>query len=319
MDNQEECGICLDALTDAVELPCRHKFCSDCLERWSPKYHTGNGENLANRCCPLCRERIPPSKEMIKHLHFLRDLKSGMEERGETDSPFYAMQSKCLEEMEQEIGDWDGNLINHSQECMVLPRDIYEAAKHGNIPQVLRWLGPQPVEGKRINAGERGLSMTLVHCVSLIDNPAFLSILLQLGANVNSQSANGSTALSITQNDTQIRLLLEWGGEFRCSALSESNGKISRDHLSMIFCMNGKIKLGNLVKSELGGRRCEVTNLTNHPHLNGKTCVVDKYFPEKNKYIQGRRTFGFSCSRQQLQLGSHQEKSRPSYGMDIPL
>ena len=48
--------------------------------------------------------------------------------------------------------------------------------------------------------------------------------------------------------------------------------------------MSGNNTLANLVSSEFGGRRCEVINLPNHPHLNGKTCVVEKYITKKDKY-----------------------------------
>ena len=43
-------------------------------------------------------------------------------------------------------------------------------------------------------------------------------------------------------------------------------------------------KLANLISSEFGGRRCEVINLPNHPQLNGKTCVVEKYIAKKERY-----------------------------------
>ena len=48
--------------------------------------------------------------------------------------------------------------------------------------------------------------------------------------------------------------------------------------------MAGNNKLANLVSSDFGGRRCEVINLPNHPRLNGKTCVVEKYITKKDKY-----------------------------------
>ena len=38
------------------------------------------------------------------------------------------------------------------------------------------------------------------------------------------------------------------------------------------------------MESELGGRRCEITNLTSRPELNGKTCVADEYLPNSNQY-----------------------------------
>ncbi|EJK46242.1 hypothetical protein THAOC_35101 [Thalassiosira oceanica] len=36
-------------------------------------------------------------------------------------------------------------------------------------------------------------------------------------------------------------------------------------------------ELANLLESELGGRSCEVVNLSSRPELNGKTCVTDEY------------------------------------------
>ena len=47
-------------------------------------------------------------------------------------------------------------------------------------------------------------------------------------------------------------------------------------------CGNGK--LTNLLKSEFGGRRCEVINLPNRPDLIGKTCLVENYLPTKGRY-----------------------------------
>lgn len=47
---------------------------------------------------------------------------------------------------------------------------------------------------------------------------------------------------------------------------------------------SSKSKLANLLKSEFGGRRCEIINLTSRPDLIGKTCVVDKFMPNKGRY-----------------------------------
>ena len=44
------------------------------------------------------------------------------------------------------------------------------------------------------------------------------------------------------------------------------------------------VNLKKLISSEFGGRRCEVINLPNHPQLNGKACVVEKYITKKDKY-----------------------------------
>ena len=47
---------------------------------------------------------------------------------------------------------------------------------------------------------------------------------------------------------------------------------------------HGNTKLAKLAKSEFGGRRCEIIDLPKHPDLIGKTCVVEKYLPEKGRY-----------------------------------
>ena len=57
-----------------------------------------------------------------------------------------------------------------------------------------------------------------------------------------------------------------------------------RDAFIQVTKQSGNIKLANLISSEFGGRRCEVINLPNHPQLNGKTCVVEKYIAKKDKY-----------------------------------
>ncbi|EJK69795.1 hypothetical protein THAOC_08909, partial [Thalassiosira oceanica] len=43
-------------------------------------------------------------------------------------------------------------------------------------------------------------------------------------------------------------------------------------------------KLADLLESELGGRRCEIVNLSSRPELNGKTCVADEHLPDSNQY-----------------------------------
>ena len=42
--------------------------------------------------------------------------------------------------------------------------------------------------------------------------------------------------------------------------------------------------MANLLGSEFEGRWCEIINLPNHPDLIGKTCVVEKYLPNKGRY-----------------------------------
>ena len=54
--------------------------------------------------------------------------------------------------------------------------------------------------------------------------------------------------------------------------------------IQFVSNQTGNTKLTNLISSEFGGRRCEVINLPNHPQLNGKTCVVEKYITKKDRY-----------------------------------
>ena len=46
----------------------------------------------------------------------------------------------------------------------------------------------------------------------------------------------------------------------------------------------GNVKMANLLESEFGGRRCELVNFSTRPDLNGKTCVVEKYLPDRDRY-----------------------------------
>jgi hypothetical protein len=112
-------------------------------------------------------------------------------------------------------------------------------------------------------------------------NSDLLSILLQLGADVDPVSANGVTPLSVCyepEDYEQARLLLEWGAEISNCPM------ISKDEFIKEALASGNIKLANLMKSEFGGRRCEITNLPNRPDLIGKACVVEKYLPAKGRY-----------------------------------
>ena len=127
------------------------------------------------------------------------------------------------------------------------------------------------------------MNATLMHCAVLLNNNTdLLSILLQHGVDVDLADAVGATPLSMCftpENYAQARLLLEWGAEISNNARGSNDKFID---LALEYC--GNTKLADLVESEFGGRRCEIINLPNHPNLIGKTCVVEKYLPNKGRY-----------------------------------
>ena len=88
MDNVTEktCGICLEDSKDPLDLPCGHSFCDGCLNGWRSRY--GVEEDM-RRKCPVCRARIPPSKEMVSMLLTYRTKKQELEDDGDTSSDNY--------------------------------------------------------------------------------------------------------------------------------------------------------------------------------------------------------------------------------------
>jgi len=102
----DECGICLETLTNAVTLPCNHKFCADCLHGWKSKFGSSFYNYIKkerSKACPLCRKKIPPSKDLIIQLDYHRTQKLELEANGGTSSEYYETSSTC-----QKIGrrDW---------------------------------------------------------------------------------------------------------------------------------------------------------------------------------------------------------------------
>ena len=290
--NDDECGICLETLTAAVTLPCNHKFCASCLDGWKSKFGDDRKEEKS-KSCPLCRKKIPPSKDMLIQLDYYRAQKLELEEKGDTTSERYMYQAKHVKRLEEEIGDYDGEGIDYDG-CIELPKYIYDAVTNNDLKGVMDWLG-SPVDKKRLNARSPDfVNSTLVHLAVVTYNSDLLRILLQHGANVNALDANGYSPLILaTQTGLeQAKILLEWGVEISLPPnmlhLQEKSKLSDTDKGAFMNLVidngNGNIKLANLISSEFGGRRCEVINLPNHPQLNGKACVVEKYIAKKDKY-----------------------------------
>ena len=195
-----ECGICLETLNTAVTLPCKHKFCAACLDGWKSKFGSTNKKERS-KSCPLCREKIPPSKDMLSQLQSHRAHKVRLEARGDTASKLYKGQVKLIKELEKEIGDYEGEGLDYDM-CMELPKDIYDAVKENNMKKVIKWLG-SPVDKKRLSARYQDhFNSTLLHLAVDFDtskqpwaserdqaNSDLLTILLQHGADVNALNA----------------------------------------------------------------------------------------------------------------------------------
>ena len=100
-----ECGICLEKLTSAVTLPCNHKFCASCLDGWKSKFGDDRKKERS-KACPLCRKKIPPSKDMLIQLNFHRTQKRKLEAIGDTTSHDYMIHVEQIKRLEAEIGTY---------------------------------------------------------------------------------------------------------------------------------------------------------------------------------------------------------------------
>ena len=222
---------------------------------------------------------------MIAELKFWRLRKHQLEAESDVYSEEYMFAKSTIERLEREIGDWT-ETIDYSKgdiECLVLPTEVWKAALANDIQKVLNWLGPPPIDKRRINGRNTDfLNYALVSHAVMGKRYDLLSILLQLGADADPISAHGHSPLEMIAADpeynAQARLLLEWGAEI------SDGDMISRDNIIQNAVEKGNTKLANLLKSEFGGRRCEIINLSKYPDLIGKTCVVEKYLPDKDRY-----------------------------------
>jgi len=269
------------------------------LDAWKSKFASilslKKVKEKKSKSCPLCREKIPPSKDMMIQLDYHRTKKRQCEERGDTSSEYYLNHLEQIKRLGEEIGDYDGEGLDYEL-CMELPKHIFDAVMDNDFKRVLDWLGT-PVDMKRLNARCPGhMNAALVH--GAICSTDLQSILLQYGADVNALDAKGrnplaliATMVNLGHGIDQAKILLEWGAEIILPrdvvhAAQEECGvtDLDRELFTEMCIMSGNNKLANLLSSEFGGRRCEVINLPNHPQLNGKTCVVEKYITKKNRY-----------------------------------
>jgi len=247
------------------------------------------------RKCPICRARIPPSKEMVSTLLTCRAAKKRLEDIGNTSSEQYYRACQLLKRSEEDVGaDWDGVTVleDDRKAPVAMPDYIHNAVARGDIKSVLRWINADRTED-RVTAipSPENTGAPALCTASVFGHLTLMTLLLQLGADVKTRDSNGCTAFDILLTSSSllmmrsvdrdvsssVRLLLSWGAVI-------GGDRSSRESASSAARVCGKHELTNLLDSELGGRRCEIVNHSSRPELNGKTCVADEYLPDSNQY-----------------------------------
>ena len=292
---EQTCGICLEESKDPLNLPCGHLFCDGCLDEWRSRYGV---KQEMRRKCPTCRATIPPSKEMVAALKSYRAAKQELEDNNDRTSQQYHNTCRALEQAEERVGqDWDGVTVlqyKNDNPPLVMPEYIFYAMRKGDIESVLKWIYDNRTEDSA-NAvtGTEMKGMPAVFVAAGCNHLTLMSLLLQLGANVDVRDNQGCTVIGHILSDaafahgksspTVVRLLLSWGASFFADGLDSGCSGDREDCISQARNY-GRPDLANLLGSELGGRRCEIVNLPSRLNLNGKTCVADEYLPHSNQY-----------------------------------
>ena len=191
---EQTCGICLQEPKDPLDLPCGHSFCDGCLNEWRSRYGVEAG---MRRKCPICRARIPPSKEMVATMLAYRDRRQSLENKNDTSSEDYHHVCTLLGQSEELVGaDWDGvTVLEHSNDeetPVVMPRYIAREIVMGDIKSVLKWINANRTED-RVNAvtSAETLGMSALMVAAVYNNLALMSLLLQLGSDVDTRSSQG--------------------------------------------------------------------------------------------------------------------------------
>ena len=127
----ETCSICFGVLSAPVNLRCGHTFCEGCLDSWRSKY--GDWYDLEDKVwdkgCPLCREKLPPTAEMVARLKYLRLI---MEHNKEKDDEENYLEWKTKYEMlKDKIGDYnEDDVIGKDKFSTELPEDLKTYVEH---------------------------------------------------------------------------------------------------------------------------------------------------------------------------------------------
>lgn len=189
-----------------------------------------------------------------------------------------------LNKMRDRLGDSFEEVLEYPESCKVeeLPTEITNAASCNDVMSVVKWLGPRPIAPERINAkNPEKLNRTLLAEAVYEQHVGLMHFLLQEGANVDPKNSYGTTPFRqacCEGLEKAIRILLEWGASKDITA--------DEDITPAQFAMKrGNKALSKLLASDLGGRRCEVYGLQKRVDLNEKTCIVNRYIPQKDRYF----------------------------------
>jgi len=280
--NANECGICLGEWTNPVKLPCGHSFCANCLSGWKSNYahdRLCRAKEQQGKRCPLCRGTIPPSQEEVANYKMIKSIVEDKSNIHDYDYETYVREVKLFEAGYGD--DWEGNVIEYSNDFVSLPLYVAEAACKGDLRTVLKWLGKGIIK-ERVNAKcEEGGNTGLLHLAAVTQQRDLMSYLLLNGADANIFDAKGSSVLNNEDVSSKTgRFLLSWGAE-----LFDKGERIASKEMKLGLCdRGGNAAIAKLLSSELGGRRCEVVSARLRGDLVGKTCVAGEYVEESDQY-----------------------------------
>lgn len=180
-----------------------------------------------------------------------------------------------------------GNLLeDYIQSQVWMPAFVSSAILKCDFQSVLDWLGSPVEKGKLASKYPQLAESTLLHLATVrSEKTDFPTLLLQFGASVDAFDATGTTpflynlmSMSPDRRDMRMdrvgKLLYEWG-----ASATEDDWKGDQD-----IALDEIIDTVPLLQSALGGRRCELINLTQRKDLIGQTCVVEKFVAKKNRY-----------------------------------
>lgn len=310
-----QCAICLDAHDNPVTLPCHHKYCSGCMERWRSRY-----DIQSTRTCPECRSSIPPSREMLARLETSRSLLELLKARLNSSEPLLPVRS-LLSDMEQirefpefpqeeqqdylrlayqkRVGEIeayvrdieaslgevkDGHCLQEENVGFeILPQEVLQAVGNNEMSKIIEWLGPPPIALERLNArtSPQTGDCSLVNATVIFEaNSSIMEMLLQRGADMDPKDCFGITPLChacrMLKGDAPARILLQWG-----ASKDALNGALD---LAQRAQDSGKIELAHLLQTCLGGRRCELVGLSRCAELNGLTGIAGRYDADLDQY-----------------------------------